>query len=103
MRDYQGRTTVNNEIRETLSTSNTEDFWWLNNGVTIIAEDILPSTTKQLLVINPEIVNGLQTSNEIYNYFTSHPEQVDGDGRSILVRLLVPDDEGSRDRIILAK
>lgn len=102
VRDYQGRTTVNNEIRETLSTSNTEDFWWLNNGVTIIAEDILPSTTKQLLVINPEIVNGLQTSNEIYNYFTSHPEQVDGDGRSILVRLLVPDDEDSRDRIILA-
>lgn len=102
VRDYQGRTNVNNEIRDTLSTINTEDFWWLNNGVTIIAEDISPSTTKQLLVVNPEIVNGLQTSNEIYNYFIAHPEQVDEDGRSILVRLLVPDDESSRDRIILA-
>lgn len=102
VRDYQGHNNVNNEIRDTLSASTTEDFWWLNNGVTIIAEEISPTTSKRLLVINPEIVNGLQTSNEIYQYFTLHPEMIEKEERNLLVRLMVPNDEGSRDRIILA-
>lgn len=46
VRDYQGHNNVNNEIRETLSCETPEDFWWLNNGVTIIAEDVSQSTSK---------------------------------------------------------
>ena len=46
VRDYQGNNTVNSEIRKTLSSTTPEDFWWLNNGITIIAEDVfkLPQT-----------------------------------------------------------
>lgn len=102
VRDYQGHNNVNNEIRETLSCETPEDFWWLNNGVTIIAEDVSQSTSKQLLIINPEIVNGLQTSNEIYFHFSEHPELIEKETRNILLRIIVPDDENSRDRIILA-
>lgn len=36
VRDYQGRTEVNQEIRTTLECPRSEDFWWLNNGVSII-------------------------------------------------------------------
>lgn len=102
VRDYQGHNNVNNEIRETLSCETPEDFWWLNNGVTIIAEDVSQSTSKQLLIINPEIVNGLQTSNEIYFHFAEHPELIEQETRNVLLRIIVPNDESSRDRIILA-
>lgn len=102
VRDYQGHNNVNNEIRETLASETLEDFWWLNNGVTIIAEDVSQSTSKQLLIINPEIVNGLQTSNEIYFHFSAHPELIKQETRNVLLRIVVPDDESSRDHIILA-
>lgn len=102
VRDYQGHNSVNNEIRETLAAETSEDFWWLNNGVTIVAEDVSQALPKQLLIVNPEIVNGLQTSNEIYFHFNANPEEIENETRNILLRIIVPEDEGSRDRIILA-
>ncbi len=40
IRDYQVNVDVNKEIRQTLINQNAnEDFWWLNNGVTITAID----------------------------------------------------------------
>jgi hypothetical protein len=64
VRDYQGkRNLVNAEIRATLR-SGSEEFWWLNNGVTIVARDCNISGNR-LSIDMPEIVNGLQTSEEI--------------------------------------
>ena len=37
VRDYQGNVSVNKEIQTTLAKESDEDFWWLNNGVTILA------------------------------------------------------------------
>jgi len=37
VRDYQGSTEVNQEIRGSLANAGKEDFWWLNNGVTVLA------------------------------------------------------------------
>ena len=67
VRDYQGHNSVNSSIATTLEGEGKEDFWWLNNGVTILSTDIKLITNKSLQVVNPEIVNGLQTSREIYN------------------------------------
>ena len=102
VRDYQGHNSVNKEIENTLISETPEDFWWLNNGVTIIAEDVSQATSKQLLIVNPEIVNGLQTSNEIFMHFSERPELLENEKRNILLRIIVPNDESSRDRIILA-
>lgn len=102
VRDYQGHNSVNKEIENTLVSSTPEDFWWLNNGVTIVAEDVSQATSKQLLIVNPEIVNGLQTSNEIFLHFSANPELLEQEKRNILLRIIVPKDENSRDRIILA-
>lgn len=102
VRDYQGNVAVNAEIQETLQNESEEDFWWLNNGITIIASEISLKTGKILLISNPEIVNGLQTSTEIYNYFTKNPTQKTKENRNVLVRIMVPNDEASRDKIILA-
>jgi hypothetical protein len=53
-----------------------------------------------LTLENPEVVNGLQTSREIFHVFSSGGR--DGDPRNVLVRVLVPGEDESRDRIIRA-
>lgn len=102
VRDYQGKNSVNTCIAETLNNNNGEDFWWLNNGVTILAEKITPVTAKTLLIANPEIVNGLQTSREIYNFILENPEAGASEKRNVLVRIIKPVSEESRDNIIFA-
>lgn len=103
VRDYQGHNIVNTAIAETLSDRNMQiDFWWLNNGVTILASNIQLATPKKIVVENPEIVNGQQTSREIYNYFAGNIALKDDEKRNILVRLIKPDKEEVRDQIISA-
>lgn len=102
VRDYQGANTVNKSIAETLYAPGNEDFWWLNNGVTILASSLSLVTNKEIVIENPEIVNGLQTSREIYNYFTDNKEMLVAEKRNILVRIIKPADEDSRDKIIFA-
>jgi hypothetical protein len=102
VRDYQGHTAVNSEIQETLQNQNLEDFWWLNNGITIIASEATLVTGKEIIISEPEIVNGLQTSTEIYHYFSEHPDKIQDEVRNVLVRIVVPQSEEARDKIILA-
>lgn len=102
VRDYQGNNSVNNNIAETLANNTGEDFWWLNNGVTILSEKIQLITARELELLNPEIVNGLQTSTEIYNYYTNHPDKKQDENRNVLVRIITPSSEESRDNIIFA-
>ncbi|MEU9054495.1 AIPR family protein [Streptomyces sp. NPDC048384] len=99
VRDYAGRTAVNTAIEGTLKSSHREDFWWFNNGVTIVAEEVRIAG-KKIVVTDPQIVNGLQTSHEIFNHFQHSGRHND---RSILVRIIVPPSSGSaRDVIIRA-
>ncbi len=110
VRDHQGRTQVNSEIQDSLRHPHSEDFWWLNNGISIVASQASLGG-KTLTIEDPQIVNGLQTSSEVYTYFRDLMESSSAVGdtstttteeRNILVRVMVPDDEGSRDRIIRA-
>ncbi len=74
VRDYQGRTQVNDDIQEALQNATAEDFWWLNSGVSILASKA-SLAGKTLTIEDPLIVNGLQTSTEVYNYFRKRFEQ----------------------------
>ncbi len=97
VRDYQGKNNVNSSISETLHRADDNDFWWLNNGVTVLASEATLVNNREL-----QIVNGLQTSMEIYNYFSENREALESEKRSILLRIIVPDNEESRDQIIFA-
>lgn len=101
VRDYQGNTEVNLEIEKTLKEPTGEDFWWLNNGVSIIAESVAP-VGKTLKLKEPQIVNGLQTSYEIYKYLQNAASK--HDDRHLMVRVIqIPDEEkANRDHIIKA-
>jgi hypothetical protein len=97
VRDYQGSTAINTEIKETLLNKGEEDFWWLNNGITITSSKATYSG-KTLIIEEPQIVNGLQSSFEIYNYF--HINNPTTEERKILVRVIAPQNENSRIKVI---
>lgn len=99
VRDYLGSSGVNSDIAKTLSDSMSPDFWWLNNGVTILATNAtMPGKAIQLQDI--QIVNGLQTTETIFRHF--HEGSVVSERRSLLVKVLVSNDDLIRDRIIRA-
>ncbi|MEV8100249.1 AIPR family protein [Kitasatospora sp. NPDC085879] len=99
VRDYAGSTAVNSAIADTLKSGTGEDFWWFNNGVTVVA-DAAQIIGKRVVVKEPQIVNGLQTSHEIHSYIESGGHHRD---RSVLVKIVVAPGSGTaRDRIIRA-
>lgn len=102
VRDYQGHNAVNQDIQDTLENPGSEDFWWLNNGITLLTEEASLVTNKELILKEPAIVNGLQTSNEIYQYYKRNPGALASENRNVLIRIIVPESEQIRDKIILA-
>ena len=100
VRDYEGETAVNDSIQDTLANEEADvDFWWLNNGVTIVANRVQPAN-KLLELEAPQIVNGLQTSTEIYKRRRSESTGIDT--RALLVKIIQAQDPATRDRIIRA-
>ncbi len=103
VRDYQGSNiNVNRKIQETLLTNLKDDFWWLNNGITILAQTVEQIGGTKLQIECPEIVNGLQTTSEIYSFFSTYQSKLKDEKRSLLVRVIVPETEETRDNIICA-
>lgn len=99
VRDFMGLNGVNDEIRATLHNSDSPDFWWLNNGVTILSTfaKIIGST---IHIEDTQIVNGLQTTESIYKYFSSGA--TDPNERAVLIKVIVSKEADVRDSIIRA-
>lgn len=98
VRDYQGTTEVNQEISNTLKDGGSDDFWWFNNGVTVLASRAI-SGGSTITIENPQIVNGLQTSSEIGRFFSNLDRD---DNRSVMVKVVASENEEVRDKIIKA-
>lgn len=99
VRDYQGKIEVNQAISDSLKNPNNEDFWWLNNGVTITTTNATLAG-QSLTIEDPQIVNGLQSSHELFYHFSTGGNR--DDTRKIMVRVIKPVDEKSRLKIIKA-
>lgn len=97
VRDFMGLNRVNEDIRDTLRTDESADFWWLNNGVTVLASSA-SVVGKSIKLENIQIVNGLQTTESIFRHFIDG--YTDSNGRAILVKVIVSNDEETRDAII---
>lgn len=95
IRHFQGDVDVNKKIKDSINNNNKEDFWWLNNGITIIAES--PTQIGKILSLeNIQIVNGLQTSYSIYNNYNGN----ENDERSVLVKVIINNNKETIDNII---
>lgn len=100
VRDYEGNVSVNQDIRKSLNNVEGPEFWWLNNGVTILCSEAT-SAGKKFSLSDIQIVNGLQTSHEIFGALRDDPSAV-GAGRMLLVRIIVTGDAEVRDQVIRA-
>jgi len=99
VRDWAGDVEVNQEIRDTLDHQDALNFWWLNNGITILCSRATIAG-KTMSMDDVQVVNGLQTTVTIHEYLKENPEAEES--RSLLVRVVVTDDPEARDRIIKA-
>lgn len=64
VRDFQGETAINEDIEKTIS-EEPQKFVLLNNGITIVCDEY-KSNNRKVTLVNPQIVNGCQTSHMIY-------------------------------------
>lgn len=87
VRDYLGKNSVNNHIMNTLDNNDSPDFWLLNNGVTMLTSGA--TVFDGIITINDvQIVNGLQTTVAIFNYFEKGGQ--DEKNRKILIKVIRP-------------
>ena len=101
VRDYQGDVEVNKEIRGSLEDPEGPEFWWLNNGVTVVCSRA-SVVGKTYALDDVQVVNGLQTSQTMFNVLRGVADEHVVLDRAVLVRILVTGDSPTRDRVIRA-
>jgi hypothetical protein len=101
VRDYEGAVEVNREILASLGDPAAPEFWWLNNGVTVICSKA-SVTGKTFSLDDVQIVNGLQSSATIHDYLHDAEANDPARTRGLLVRIIVTDDHRTRDSVIRA-
>ena len=87
IRDFQGVNPVNTDIANTIQSGELDQFVLRNNGITIVAKNIRP-TSSQYLLEDYQIVNGCQTSHVIFENRSSV-----NDDLHIPVKLIHTEDE----------
>ena len=97
IRDFMGANPVNSDIRNSLRDPSAPEFWWLNNGITILASDA-SIVGKEMSLEEIQIVNGLQTTESIFRHFQSSPES--NNQGSVLIKVVQSNNDGVRDAII---
>ena len=101
VRDYQGNIAVNKEIKSSLEDGEAPEFWWLNNGVTVICSRA-SIQGKTYTLDDVQIVNGLQTSYTTFQALSAVRKDDPVFERTLLVRILETKDPITRDRVIRA-
>lgn len=88
IRDFKGYNAINKGIKNTYET-HPKNFWYFNNGITIVCSEYEIVHDSLVKIKAPQIVNGCQTATTIYNCWnTSSPydkENIDG---TILVKII---------------
>lgn len=95
---YKSSSSINKDIIETLEKKITiNDFWWLNNGITIICKS-MKKGMGNLRISEPQIVNGLQSVVAIYDTFKEGNKL--NANKKIMARILVENENSNIDTII---
>ncbi len=98
VRDFQGLDNpVNKVITQTLESDNPFLFSVVNNGITVVVNDIKTSGNS-FTIFDYQIVNGCQTSNVLYSQ-RNNPSL---DGLSIPIRIIETKDEAVKTRITVS-
>lgn len=100
IRNYLKSTPVNKGIVDTFN-NKPDDFWYYNNGITIVCDDFYTIKDSILEIISPQIVNGCQTSNTIYNEFRNlkSKEKQNNLQGTLLVKIIKDKNKKRKDEI----
>ena len=78
VRHFIGKTPVNLDIKKTLDSDNKQFFPFLNNGLSIICNEIKRHSTKAdtFTLTFPRIINGCQTTNMLFEKYKEDPNSL---------------------------
>lgn len=94
VRDFQGENPVNIDIAKTIKDGYFDQFVLRNNGITIVAKNIRP-TSNQYHLEDYQIVNGCQTSHVIFEN-----REVLSEGLQVPIKLIHTEDEDVAQAIV---
>lgn len=95
--------TVNDKIKETLSSPNFRDYFlFLNNGLTILCDNIKRHEAKEdvFYLTYPRIINGCQTTHMLFDYHESNLNVIDD--LEVFVKVIATNDKDLKKKIIFA-
>lgn len=102
VRHHEGaKASVNREISEGLADQDAPEFWWMNNGITVICS-AASSQGKTFALDDVQVVNGLQTSRTIYESLSAANPADPALQRHVLVRIIESDDPKTVNKVIRA-
>lgn len=91
---------VNTKILQSALSDNPVEFWYLNNGITIVCDSYTyqPKLASPVVAIyNPQIVNGGQTSHSLFEARKRNPEKTPN--IKVLVKIIETKDREFRNKI----
>ncbi|MCX6147600.1 MAG: AIPR family protein [Candidatus Kapabacteria bacterium] len=105
VRNYIGPTPVNLDIKKTLDTVTERNYFpFLNNGLAIICDKIErhPVRDKEFTLTFPRIINGCQTTNELFKKYKESAEKDNIDDIEIVAKIISTDNNILKKMIIYA-
>lgn len=105
VRNYIGSTPVNIDIKKTLDSDTERSYFpFLNNGLAIICDKIErhPVKDKEFTLTFPRIINGCQTTNELYKKYKESIDESSIDNIEIVAKIISTNDNVLKKMIIYA-
>jgi hypothetical protein len=105
VRNYIGSTPVNLDIKRTLDAISERNYFpFLNNGLAIICDKIErhPVKDKEFILTFPRIINGCQTTNELFKKYKESITENEIDEIEVVAKIISTNDNNLKKMIIYA-
>lgn len=105
VRHYIGSTPVNADIKKTLDSDSERSYFpFLNNGLAIICDKIErhPVKDKEFILTFPRIINGCQTTNELFKKYKESSDENSIDNIEVVAKIISTKDNSLKKMIIYA-
>ena len=96
VRDFQGDNPVNLEIDRTLKSDTKDAFVLMNNGITVVSEELI-STGNEFTLTGFQVVNGCQTSHVLFNNKDNLDDKI-----FIPIKLIINPEDQLKNQVIKA-
>jgi len=105
VRNYIGSTPVNVDIKNTLDSNSERSYFpFLNNGLAIICDKIErhPVKDKEFILTFPRIINGCQTTNELFKKYKESSDENSIDNIEVVAKVISTENNSLKKKIIYA-